>query len=225
MEWLPHPLQIYTRWFLTNVYILWMGIWIHHHAVTTTFVYQDAGSQLKSSVTGASKMKPLCSGWCSTLTWNGSHIHFKYIQGGYWQCAYAVDGDMDPASCCYHHIFLLKFRKSAEIFSHWCKQNDTTMEVSMLLTHMEWAPHPLQIYTRCLTMFTCSRWVYGSIIMLLPPHLFAQILEVSWNLRSLLGTKWYPCIVVDALNPHKMVSTSTQNQNICKVIDNLICCG
>ena len=145
-------------------------------------------------------MKPLCSGWCSTPTWNGSHIHFKYIQGGYWQCAYALDGDMDPASCCYHHIFLLRLRKSAEIFSHWCKQ--------------KWS-----------TMSTCSGWRYGSVIMLLPPHLFAQILEVSWNLRSLLGTKWYPCIVVDALNPHKMVSTSTQNQNIYKVIDNLICCG
>jgi hypothetical protein len=29
-----------------NIHILWMGIWIHHHAITTTVVGPDLGIQV-----------------------------------------------------------------------------------------------------------------------------------------------------------------------------------
>ncbi len=34
-----------------NVHMLWMGIWIYHHAITTAVVGQDLGGRLKSYVT------------------------------------------------------------------------------------------------------------------------------------------------------------------------------
>ena len=36
------------------------GIWIHHHAITTTLVGPDLESQLKSLVTFCYQTKPLC---------------------------------------------------------------------------------------------------------------------------------------------------------------------
>ncbi len=45
-----------------NVHMLWMGIWIHHHAVTTAVVSQDLGGRLKSDVTAGLLMIPLSSG-------------------------------------------------------------------------------------------------------------------------------------------------------------------
>jgi hypothetical protein len=46
-----------------NLHMLWMGIWIHHHAITAGLVNQNLGSQLKSRrVTPWCQMKPLCSG-------------------------------------------------------------------------------------------------------------------------------------------------------------------
>ncbi len=41
--------SIYTEF--DNVHMLWMGIWIHHHAVTTTLVGPDLGNWPKSWVT------------------------------------------------------------------------------------------------------------------------------------------------------------------------------
>jgi hypothetical protein len=35
---------------IENLHLLWMGIWIHHHAIMTTLVGPDFGSQLKSLV-------------------------------------------------------------------------------------------------------------------------------------------------------------------------------
>ena len=47
---------------IDNNHMLWMGIWIHHHAVTYMLVNPDLGSQLKSLVTAWRWMKALCSG-------------------------------------------------------------------------------------------------------------------------------------------------------------------
>ncbi len=33
-----------------NVHMLWMGIWIHHHAITTAVVGPDLGGRLKTEV-------------------------------------------------------------------------------------------------------------------------------------------------------------------------------
>jgi hypothetical protein len=49
---------------IDNLHMLWMGIWIHHHAITNTLVNPDLGRSLKSFLVTAWRwMKPLCSGW------------------------------------------------------------------------------------------------------------------------------------------------------------------
>ena len=83
-----------------------------------------------------------------------------------------------------------------------------------------WGSHPTwndSHIKRWLTNILCCGWGYGAPIMLLPPHLWDQIWRVRWNHGSLLGVKWYHHAVVEALIPHGMIPTSTQN--IYKVID------
>ncbi len=45
-----------------NVHMLLMGIWIHHHAITTAVVGPDLGGRLKSDVTAGLLVIPLCGG-------------------------------------------------------------------------------------------------------------------------------------------------------------------
>jgi hypothetical protein len=198
--------------------MLSMGIWSLCHAVTTTLVGPDLESQVKSWISAGCQMIPSCSGWGSHPTWNDSHINSKHIQGDC-QTLYDVDGDMEPPSCCYHHTCGTRFGKSGEIMDLCWVSNDTIMQWLRLSSHMEWFPHPLQRHKRWLPNIICCGWGYGAfiIIMLLPPHLWDQIWKVRWNYGSLLGVKWYHHAVVEALIPHGMIPTSTQN--IYKVID------
>ncbi len=79
---------------------------------------------------------------------------------------------------------------------------------------------PCQTYARCLItlhMLWMGRWIHHHAE--LPPNLWAQIWEFSWNHGSLLGNTSYHNAVVEALNPPVMVPTSMSN--ICKVFDNL----
>ncbi len=76
-------------------------------------------------------------------------------------------------------------------------------------THMEWFPYPLQTHTRCLRSFICCGWVNGSTNMPQPSYLFAQNLG-SWpNPGSKVGYKWCHGALVEAPDPHGMVSIST----------------
>ena len=79
-----------------KLHMLWMGIWCHILPITTTWVVPDLGSLLKLWFTAGLQLTPLCSGWGSNPTWNGSHISSQHMQGG-WQPSYAVDGHMKPS--------------------------------------------------------------------------------------------------------------------------------
>ena len=107
--WGSHPIHGMIPTSTPNIYkvidkhyMLWMGIWSLHHAVTTTLVGPDLESQVKLWISAGCQMIPSCSGWGSHPAWNDSHINSKHIQGDC-QTLYAVDGDMEPPSCCYHH--------------------------------------------------------------------------------------------------------------------------
>ena len=77
MEWLPHP-NIYNV--IDNLQMLWMGIWICHHAITTT--------HLLAQILGVSRnygtlLDPNC---CHDTVVQEthmelSHIHSKHLQG------------------------------------------------------------------------------------------------------------------------------------------------
>ncbi len=104
---------------------LWIGIWIHHHTITTTC----AGLDLRFGKTAeilyyccVTKMMPRCSGWCSNPSWNSSHMYF-YCMKCVWQTLYAVDGHIDPSPHRFHHMCWPRFGKSAEIRYHcWAIQ-------------------------------------------------------------------------------------------------------
>jgi hypothetical protein len=76
--------------------MLWIGMWIHHQAVTTTCVGSDKGTQLTSCEPVALQTSPLCSGRGSMPAYNGSHIPSQHI-AGVWKPSYAVDGHMEPS--------------------------------------------------------------------------------------------------------------------------------
>jgi hypothetical protein len=54
---LPHICKVYD-----NLHMQWMGIWIRHHAVTTTYMSSDLGNRPQSWVTAEHRRKSLCIG-------------------------------------------------------------------------------------------------------------------------------------------------------------------
>ena len=100
-----------------NLHMLWMGTWNSHQVVITTSGCLDLGSQLKSWFSAGLQRTPLCSGWGSNPTWNGSHTPSQHIYG-LWQPLYDVDGHMNLSSCHYHNMWLLRYGESAEFPSH-----------------------------------------------------------------------------------------------------------
>ena len=121
----PSPLNIWEV--IDNLHMLWMGIWIHHHAVTNTFVGPDLVSRHNALVTAGQHMRLLCSGWGSKPTWIGSPIPSEHMRSD-WQPSYAVDGDMDPSSCCYQHICWPRFNKKAKSMGHCEIQHETVVK-------------------------------------------------------------------------------------------------
>ena len=102
---------------LDNPHMQWMGIWIQHYAITMTNTHAGSdleSQQMKSWVTALCQMNPMCIGSGPKPTWNGSYIHSKHMKG-VWQPSYALDWDMDPSSCHYHHTYWPKFGKSAAV--------------------------------------------------------------------------------------------------------------
>ncbi len=55
-----------------NVHMLWMGIWIHHHAITTAVVGPDMGGRLKSNVTAGLLVIPF-------VRWLKLETHLKWF--------------------------------------------------------------------------------------------------------------------------------------------------
>jgi hypothetical protein len=109
------------------IHMLWMGIWTHHHAVTNTFVGPDLTKRQKAWVTVRYNMRLLCSGWGSKPTWIGSLIPSEHMKCD-WQPSYAVDGDMDPSSCCYQHICWPSFNNKAKSIGHCWTPNETVVQ-------------------------------------------------------------------------------------------------
>ena len=103
LEWFPHPLHTYTRCLRPFICCGWAD----GSTITPLPPYlsaQNLGSRLISWVTAMLQMMQGWIGWGPRPTWNGSHIHSIHIQvQGVWDHSYAVDGEMGPTSCHYHH--------------------------------------------------------------------------------------------------------------------------
>ncbi len=94
----------------------------------------------------------------------------------------------------HHHatttiLVAAEFRKLADFLGHSATTNDVKVQWLRPLPHLEWFPHPLHIYTRCLRPFiVCCGWADGSTIMPLPPYLSAQNLG-SWLISWVTGCR------------------------------------
>jgi len=64
----------YIYMVLEHLHLLWMGIWLHTHTITTKHISPDLGEVSVQTM-------PLCYGWgCRTLQ-TASHIHIIHIYG------------------------------------------------------------------------------------------------------------------------------------------------
>jgi hypothetical protein len=175
MEWFILPLQPFTRWMTTFTCSRW------GYGATIICCYchtpgrPDLVIRLKSRITTGCQMIPMCSGWGSKATWNGSHlVHSKHISID-WQASHVVDGVVEPPSCCYHHTCGTEFGKSSQIKDHcWVPNEMIILWLSISNTH-GMVPTSLSNILDVIDTFTCCGWGYEATIMLLPPHLWDQI--------------------------------------------------
>ena len=180
MEWLPCQLK-HTMWLTTFICSGW----------EYGFVIVPLSPHLLAQIWEVSlQMMPWHSGWGSKPTWNGPtstpniykvipNLHMLWM--GVWRSLHAITT--------YYHTCWPRFGKSAEIcVACIVHTNDAMVQWLRLLPHMEWLPHPLQIYTKWLTTFICCGWEYGGVIIPLLPNLLAQIWEVKWNCVTCLRT-------------------------------------
>ncbi len=120
-----------------NLYLLLMGMWMHHQTITTTLVSSYLECELKFLVTDGVWMILLCCDWCSSAAQICIHIHLNHIKG-VWQPSYAVDGHLDLSSLLYHHTCWLIVVTLAEIppGKYWAR-NDTVLLSLRLKLHPE----------------------------------------------------------------------------------------
>jgi hypothetical protein len=67
-----------------------------------------------------------------------------------------------------------EFRELADFLGHSEATNDARVDWLRPKTHMEWFPHPLHKYTRCLRSFICCGRADGSTITTLAPYMNAK---------------------------------------------------
>jgi len=84
---------------LEKLHMLWMGIWVHHKAISTMCVgcrpRIGKSSEIVHCWVCSLQMTPFYSGWGSNPTWNGFHIPSQHMNR-LWQASYAVDRHMKP---------------------------------------------------------------------------------------------------------------------------------
>ena len=154
------------------------------------------------------------SGWVSKPTWNGSYFPSRHIKED-WKSSYAFDGNMDPSSCRYHHTCWTWLERSDGVFGHCWARNDTAIYCGWG-SQSTWGmvPTSTQSIKKLIDInilhsvdggMDLSSWHY------LPQRqlLSGLIWEVHWNLWYLLNTKSYCQEMVEALNSHGMICSST----------------
>ncbi len=199
------------------IHMLWMGGSDLHHAVSTIFVVPSFWIWMKSCVTALHQMKSWCIDSGSRLTWNGHHILFIHTRclTSFICC---VDKKIGRTS-----IMLLPQNLLSHVFEFgwnprsFLASNELIIQWLRLQTHMEWSPHPLHTYTRCLSSFKSCGWEDWISIMLLLQSLLSQVFEFGKNTGWKPCAKWSHDAMTEAKDSHGMVPTSSSY--ICKVLD------
>ena len=172
-----------------RLHMLWMGIWIHHHDVTTTHVCPaELGSRLNLYYLEWTKG---CSvhclwlqthmewfpHWCQIYEMCLTKLHMLWM--GIWIGQHDI---LQP------HL-LVKVEKVNLLLNNWYETKGGIVHWLGLQTNMEWVPYPVHINKRCLTTFICCGWGYRVLIMPLLPHFTLVCLILGSQLKTLV-TAW-----------------------------------
>jgi hypothetical protein len=188
MEWCPYPLHTHKVVFIIQCYGLTdkdpPSCQFHHT------VCPDHLQTYPTSFDAVGLLKIIwCSGCGSGPTWNGSHIHMIHIQG-VWHHSSAMDWQMDPPSCHYHHACLPRFANLSKFVWRSWGSNDIMVEWLRLQ-----APDPHRIVHKSTAyiykVFDTIQMLWidreGSTVMSVPPCLprFANSSKLLWPLAQL----------------------------------------
>ena len=186
----PHGMVLTSSSYIDKVFdiihMLWMQGLDLNHAVCTNIVVPSFWIWMKSCVTALHQMKSWCIDSGSRLTWNGHHILYIHTRclTSFICC---VDKKIGRTS-----IMLLPQNLLSHVFEFgwnprsFLASNELIIQWLRLQTHMEWSPHPLHTYTRCLSSFKSCGWEDWISIMLLLQSLLSRVFEFGKN------TGWKP---------------------------------
>ncbi len=161
--------------------------------------------------------------WCK-VHWLRPQIHMEwfllyfYHMPGVCEHSYAVDGQMDPQSCHFHHTcwpwlldqvdqtpeYHLGY-KTSDVREHWIRAQEL-----------------MECFPQCSRTFICWGWTDGSTIMPLPPYLLTLTFGTSWiptgSICAVNVSNDGKGALVEASDSHGIVPTCTPN--ICKAFKN-----
>ncbi len=146
------------------------------------------------------KMMSLCHGWGLQPPQTAFHIDIRHIQSvsAHW---YAVHGNMPVAWNRYPHYL-------GQILGFWI-----TCWVKMMSLCYGWGWQPPQTASCIHSRHVQSVWAHWyavHVYMALASNSYTHTTWVSfWSSGSLVESKWYPYIMVDADSQLKLLPTST----------------
>ena len=170
---------------------------------------------------------PLCFGWGTRPTWNGSQIKVKHIQG-VWEHSYVENSHMDPPSCHIHHTLWQRVLGVGEIL---VSQHVATNQCHDPLIKAPWphtrmvpptsSPNIYKVFENIHMLWTV-RLIHNHATSTI---LFGQELQELGDFLSQCGYKWCHCAMVEAPDPPGMVSISRLNiRNVFENIHMLLIC-
>ncbi len=174
-----HPMSMWYKYeVFEHLLRLWMGIWLHTHAVTTTDASPDSKKLAEILSDASVQIMLLRFDWGCRTFQTASHVHVIHVWG-VWAPSQVVDGRMASHSRHYHHRHFPRFVRVGWNPT-WCKCANYATTIWLSLWNLSnCIPHLCHTFIRCLSTFSGSGWAYGFTPTPLPPQLLPQICE-SW---------------------------------------------
>ncbi len=122
-----------------NLQLLWVGIWLPTHTITTTDISPDLGELAEIQVDVSVETTQLRYGWGCRTFQTASYIHVIHTSC-LWTPSTAVDGYMDAHSHCYHHKHFPRF-ESVGWNPRWCKWRNHALHHGWGCRTFQTVPH------------------------------------------------------------------------------------
>ncbi len=198
-----HPMSmLYIYEVLEHLLMLWMGICLHTHTVTTTDVSPDLW-KLAEILLYASMQTMALHGWGCRSFQTTSQVHVLHVWGVWVPCQF-VGGHMASNLYRYYHRCFPRFVRVGWDPT-WCKcANHATTLWLRLKKLSNYISFPWHTYLRFFSTFYGCWWAYCFTFTSLPLQTFPRTCD-SW-LKSYLMQVCKPCYyaLVEAVEPLKL---------------------